>query len=127
MNLALWIATGLLAAVSLTGGITKTFVPKEKLAAINGGEWTGHASVGFIKTIGVLELLAAVGLILPAVLDIAPFMVPVTAVCWVFLMLGATIIHVRLGQFRLVMVNLGYVALAAFIAWGRFGLEPFTG
>jgi hypothetical protein len=127
MNLALWIATGLLAAVSLTGGITKMFVPKEKLAALNGGEWTGHASVGFIKTIGVLELLAAIGLILPLVLDIAPFMVPVTAVCWVLLMVGAMIIHGRLGQFKLVMVNLGYVALAAFIAWGRLGLEPFTG
>jgi hypothetical protein len=127
MHLALWIATGLLAAVSLTGGITKTVVPKEKLAALNGGEWTGHASVGFVKTIGVLELLAAVGLILPAVLDIAPFMVPVTAVCWVLLMIGAAIIHRRLGQFTLVMVNLGYVALAAFIAWGRFSLEPFTG
>jgi hypothetical protein len=127
VNLALWIATGLLAAVSLTGGITKMFVPKEKLAALNGGEWTGHASVGFVKTIGVLELLAAVGLILPAVLDIAPFMVPVTAVSWVLLMVGAMIIHGRLGQFKLVMVNLGYVALAAFIAWGRFGPEPFTG
>ncbi|MEV0428707.1 DoxX family protein [Micromonospora sp. NPDC050495] len=127
MNLALWIAAGLLAAVSLTGGITKTLVPKEKLAALKGGEWTGHASRGFIRTIGVLELLGAVGLTLPAVLDIAPFMVPVTAVCWVLLMVGATIIHVRLGQPRLVVVNLGYVALAAFIAWGRFGLEPFTG
>ncbi|MDW5327175.1 DoxX family protein [Plantactinospora sp. KLBMP9567] len=127
MNLVLWIATGLLAAVSLTGGITKTFVPKGRLTALNGGEWTGHASVGFIKTIGFLEILAAVGLILPAVLDIAPFMVPVTAVCWVLLMAGAAIIHSRLGQFKLVMVNLGYVAIAAFIAWGRFGLEPLTG
>jgi hypothetical protein len=38
---------------------------------------------------GVLELLAMVGLILPAALDIAPVMVPVTAVCWVFLTVGA--------------------------------------
>ncbi|MEV2238128.1 DoxX family protein [Micromonospora sp. NPDC049891] len=127
MNIALWIAAGLLAAVSVTGGITKMFVPREKLAALKGGEWTGHASVGFIKTIGILEFLAAVGLILPAVLDIAPFMVLVTAVCWVLLMVGAAIIHVRLGQLRLVAVNLGYVALAAFIAWGRFSLEPFSG
>ncbi|WP_207915196.1 DoxX family protein [Micromonospora sp. 15K316] len=92
-----------------------------------GGEWTRHASLGFIKTIGVLELLAAVGLVLAAALDIAPFMVPVTAACWVLLMVGAAIIHVRLGQFKLVLVNLGYVALAGFIAWGRFALEPFTG
>jgi DoxX-like family len=127
MNLTLWIATGLLAAVALVGGITKAFVPKEKLADHHGGEWTRHASVGFVKTLGVLELLAAVGLILPAVLDIAPVMVPVTAVCWVLLMVGAMITHGRLGQFKFVMLNSVYLALAAFIAWGRFGVEPFVG
>ena len=127
MNLALWIAAGLLAAVALTGGITKAFVPKEKLAAITGGGWTGTASVGFVKTLGVLELLASAGLILPAVLDIAPGMVPVTAVCWVVLMVGAMITHGRLGQFKLVMLNVVYLALAVFVAWGRFGPEPFSG
>jgi hypothetical protein len=128
MNVALWIAAGLLATLSLVSGITKTFVPKEKLAAAHsGGEWLRHVSDGFVRTIGVLELLAAAGLILPAVLDIAPFMVPVTAVCWILLMIGAMITHGRLGQFALAMLNVGYLALAAFIAWGRFSLEPFTG
>ncbi|HEY6424787.1 MAG TPA: DoxX family protein [Pseudonocardiaceae bacterium] len=127
MNLTLWIATGLLAAVALVGGITKAFVPKEKLAEHNGGEWTRDASVGFVKALGVLELLAAVGLILPAVLDVAPVMVPVTAVCWVLLMVGAMITHGRLGQSKFVMLNSVYLALAAFIAWGRFGLEAYTG
>ena len=128
MNLALWIVTGLLAAVALFAGISKAFVPKKKLAATSGGEWTEHASVGFVKTLGVLELLAAVGLILPAVVDIAPVMVPVTAVCWVLLMVGAMITHGRLGQFKLVMLNSVYLALAAFVAWGRFfGPETFTG
>jgi hypothetical protein len=120
VNLTLWIAAGLLAVVALVGGISKTMLPREKLAAHNGGEWTGQASVGFVKTLGVLELLAAVGLILPAVLDIAPVMVPVTAVCWILLMLGAMITHGRLGQFKFVMLNSFYLALAAFIAWGRF-------
>lgn len=127
MNLALWIAAGLLAALALAGGFTKAFVPKERLAGHSGGEWTGHAGVGFVKTLGVLELLAAAGLILPAALDIAPVMVAVTAVCWVVLMIGAMITHGRLGQVRLVMLNSVYLALAAFIAWGRFGPEPFTG
>ncbi|MEU9290794.1 DoxX family protein [Streptomyces sp. NPDC048275] len=127
MNLTLWIATGLLAAVALAGGISKTFVPKERLAAQHGGEWTESVGVGFVKRLGVLELLAAVGLILPAVLDIAPVMVPVTAVCWVVLMVGAMITHGRLGQFAFVMLNSVYLALAALVAWGRFGLEPFTG
>jgi hypothetical protein len=126
MDLALWIAAGLLAAVALAGGISKTFVPKAKLAAAHGGEWTAGASAGFVKTLGVLELLAAVGLILPAVVDVAPVMVPVTAVCWVLLMIGAMITHGRLGQFKLAMLNLAYLALAAFIAWGRFGPESFV-
>jgi hypothetical protein len=127
VNLTLWIAAGLLALVALAGGLSKTFIPKEKLAAHHGGEWTEHASVGFVKTLGILELFAAVGLILPAALDIAPVMVPVTAVCWVLLMVGAMITHGRLGQFKLVMLNSVYLALAAFIAWGRFVFEPFTG
>ena len=126
MNLALWIAAGLLAAVAMAGGISKTFVPKAKLAAVHGGEWTADASVGFVKTLGVLELLAAVGLILPAIVDIAPVMVPVTAACWVLLMIGAMITHGRLGQAKLVMLNMVYLALAAFIAWGRFGPESFV-
>ncbi|MGW6209077.1 DoxX family protein [Streptomyces sp. NPDC055089] len=119
MDLALWITAGLLAAVALLGGVTKTFVPKAKLAAQHGGEWTGEAGTGFVKTLGVLELLAAVGLILPAALDIAPVMVPVTALCWILLMIGAMVTHGRLGQSKLVLVNSVYLALAAFIAAGH--------
>jgi hypothetical protein len=126
MNLSLWIAAGLLAAVALAGGITKTFVPKAKLAASHGGEWTAGASVGLVKTLGVLELLAAVGLILPAVVNVAPVMVPITAICWVLLMVGAMVTHARLGQPGLAMLNLAYLALAAFIAWGRLGPESFV-
>ncbi len=127
MNLALWIAAGLLAAVALTGGVSKAFVPKAKLAATSGGEWTENASVGFVKTLGVLELLAAVALIVPAVVDIAPVLVPVTAVCWVLLMVGAMITHVRLDGFnKFVVLNVTYLVVAVFIAWGRFGPTPFT-
>ena len=127
MNTTLWVASGLLAAVALVGGITKAFVPKAKLAEAPGGQWTRDAGVGFVKTLGVLEILAAVGLILPAVVDIAPVMVPVTAVCWVLLMIGAMITHLRHGGLdRFVLLNLTYLALAAFIAWGRFGPESFT-
>jgi len=125
MNLTLWIAAGLLAAVALIGGISKTFVPKEKLAAAKGGGWTEDASVGFVKTLGVLELLAAAGLILPAAARSAPVLVPVTAVCWFLLMVGAMITHSRRGEAKFVVLNLIYLALAAVIAWGRFGPESF--
>ncbi|WP_222262896.1 DoxX family protein [Modestobacter marinus] len=73
----------------------------------------------------MLELLAAVGLILPAVVDIAPVMVPVTAGCWVLLMVGAMITHARLGQSTLVLLNLVHLALAAFIARAASALSPW--
>ncbi|MFG2018222.1 DoxX family protein [Actinomadura geliboluensis] len=75
--------------------------------------------------LGTLEILA--GLSLPAVVDIAPVLVPVTALCWILLMVGAMIVHSRRSEFRFAALNLIYLALAAFIAWGRLGPESFTG
>ncbi len=126
MNLTLWIITGLLTVVALTGGVSKTFVPKEKLAHVPGGGWTKDHTAGFVKTLGVLELLAVAGLILPAVVDVAPVLVPITAVCWVLLMVGAMITHLRRDERKFVMLNLVYLAVAAFIAWGRFGPQSFS-
>jgi hypothetical protein len=93
VNTALWIAAGLLAALALSGAITKTFVSKEKLGAHAGGEWTRDASAGFVRTLRILEILAAIGLVLPAVLGVAPVMVAVTAARWIVLMVGAMITH----------------------------------
>ncbi|MGW5744563.1 DoxX family protein [Amycolatopsis sp. NPDC003861] len=120
MDLALWLAAGLLAVVALTGGVSKAFVPTEKLAAAPGGEWTAAARPGFVKSLGALELLAALGLVLPAVTGIAPVLVPVTAACWVLLMVGAMITHARHGSAGFAALNLAYLAVAAFVAWGRF-------
>ena len=117
MNLALWIATGVLAAVALTGGISKTFVPKDKLAKVKGGGWTADHGAAFVRTLGILELLAVPGLLLSPI--VAPVLVPVTAICWVALMIGAMVTHGRRGEFSLVALNVVYLALAAFIAWGR--------
>lgn len=126
MHIALWITAGLLALVALAGGITKTFMPLEKLAHHDGAAWIRDARPAFVRTLGVLEILAAIGLTLPAVLDIAPVIVPITAACWIALMIGAMITHGRLGQAKLVMVNVVYLALALFIVVGRFGPTPFT-
>ncbi|OEV10822.1 DoxX family protein [Streptomyces nanshensis] len=128
MNLALLTAAVLLAAVAVTGGVTKAFVPVEKLAAAKGGGWTGDVPVWFVRTLGVLELLAAAGLILPGATGVAPVLVPVTAVCWAVLMTGAAVTHGRRpGELPFAALNMGYLLLAVVLAWGRFGPEPFTG
>ena len=126
MHVALWITAGLLALVAVAGGITKTFMPLDKLSQYDGAAWIRGTSPTFVRAIGVLEILAAIGLVLPAALDILPVMVPVTAACWIALMIGAMITHGRLGQAKLVMVNVIYLALAVFIVVGRFGSTPFA-
>jgi hypothetical protein len=127
MNLALWICAGLLTAVLLIGGVGKLIVPQEKMASMRGAGWTADVSARFLKTIGAIEVLGAVGLILPAVTDIAPILVPMAAVGTVLLMVGAMATHLRRGEAMAGVGNLVYLALAAFVAWGRFGPESFTG
>ncbi|GLH99393.1 DoxX family protein [Phytohabitans aurantiacus] len=128
MNTALWIVAGLLATVLLIS-TSKMFVPREKIAAVGGtaAQWVLDFSPGALKAIGALELLAAAGLILPAVLDIAPVLVPVTATCVALLFTGAVVMRLRRGEKAAVVLDLFYLALAVFVAWGRFGPESFTG
>ena len=127
MNLALWIVTGLLAAVLLVS-TSKMFVPRERIAAMgHAAEWVLDFSPGALRVIGTLELLAAAGLILPAVLDIAPVLVPVTATCVALLFVGAATMRIRRGERATVVPDLVYLAMAIFVAWGRFGPESFTG
>jgi hypothetical protein len=122
MNLALWIVTGVLAAVLLLSTL-KIVVPREKIAkAGRAAEWALDFSPAAIKTIGVLELLAVAGLILPAVLDIAPVLVPVTATCVAVLFAGATTMRLRRGERTTIIPDLVYLAMAVFVAWGRFTL-----
>ena len=66
MNTALWIVAWLLAAVFLLAGCNKLFIPREKLAKAPGGAWVLDFSAGFVKALGALEMLGAIGLILPA-------------------------------------------------------------
>jgi hypothetical protein len=127
MNLALWIAAGVLAAVLLVAAINKLVMPKEKLASFPGGGWVEDFSPGALKAISTLEILGAVGLILPAVLGIAPVLVPLAATGAALLFAGAVITRLRRGEKVTIVVDLVYLGLAVFVAWGRFGPESFHG
>src|SRR5690606_7707743 len=72
LNLALWVVAGLL-AIALLVSTSKAFVPREKIASVGrAGEWVLDFSPGALRAIAALELLAATGLVLPAVLGVAP-------------------------------------------------------
>ena len=127
MDTALWVMAGLLAAVFLVAGSKKLVIPREKLAKAPGGGWVLDFSAGFVKALGAVEILGAVGLIVPALLDIAPTLVPLAASGLATIMVGAAIVTYRRQEFKHVLLNLTYLTLAAFVAWGRFGPESFTG
>ena len=120
MNITLWIIAGLLAAVFLIAGAYKLFIPQEKLAKAPGGGWVLEFSAGFVKALGAIEILGAIGLILPALLDIVPILVPLAAVGLALIMAGAAIVEFRRHEYKHVLLNLIYLALATFVAWGRF-------
>jgi uncharacterized membrane protein YphA (DoxX/SURF4 family) len=124
MNVVLWIIAGLLALAFLGAGLTKLVQPKEKLAATMG--WVDDFSPGTVKLIGGLEVLAAIGLVLPAALDVVPVLVPLAAVGLVALMVGAAITHARRGETPMIAVNVVLLVLAVVVAWGRFGPYSFT-
>jgi uncharacterized membrane protein YphA (DoxX/SURF4 family) len=125
MNVFLWIVAGQLALVFLATGAMKLLRPKENLAE-NGMGWTEDFPIPVVKSIGALEVLAALGLILPALFDIAPFLVPLAALGLVLLMVGAAATHARRGEGRMIVVNSILATLAAVVLWGRLAPVSFS-
>jgi VIT1/CCC1 family predicted Fe2+/Mn2+ transporter len=103
----------------------KQFVPKEKLVT-SGQGWADDFSPTNIRLIGLAEILGAIGVVLPAVVHMAPILVPLAATGLVLVMAGAAAVHARRNEPMNVAVNVVLIALAVFVAWGRFGPYSFT-
>ena len=123
MNITLWIAAGLLALTFLGAGTMKVLRSKEQLAGA-GMAWTEDFSAAMVKTIGTLEILGALGLVLPALTGILPVLVPLAALGLAATMAGAVIVHLRRRETFIPPAVL--LVLAAFVAIGRF-LVPIGG
>ena len=123
MNVAVWIVQILLALAFGAAGIMKITQPREKLAT--NMKWVEDFAPNTVKGIGTLELLAAIGLILPFLTGILPVLTPLAAVGLVLTMIGAIITHIRRGESPMVVVNLVLLVLAAFVAYGRFVAVPY--
>lgn len=120
MLVALWIITALLTVAFLGAGIMKLVRPRSAL--IDGGmPWAADFSSASIRVIAVLEIIGALGLILPLATGVARVLTPVAAVALAALMLGAVVVHVRrrepvvppvvLTLLSIVVVVLGFAAL----------------
>lgn len=116
VSAALWVLQALLAALYLFSGVMKFVMPMEQMT--KGSNLPGW----FFLFIGVAEILGAIGLVIPALLRIAPWLTPLAACGLVVIMIGATVLTLPMGMFALFP---GVVcALTAIVAYGRFRWRP---
>ncbi len=124
MGIVLWVVAGLLALVFAAAGAMKLARTPEQLAEAGLG-WARDFGTGPVKAIGALEVLAAVGLVVPPLVGVAPVLVGAAAVGLVLMMAGAIVVHARRSEVPLIAVNAVLLALAALVAWGRLGPYAF--
>ena len=124
-NTIIWIVQILVGLAFLMAGMMKATQPKEKLAEKM--EWVEDFSPNTIKAIGVLEVAGGLGVVFPWLLNILPILTPIAGVGLVLTMIGAMLTHLRLKEYPKVIANIVLLALAAFVAYGRFVLVPIAG
>ncbi|WP_339923758.1 DoxX family protein [uncultured Cyclobacterium sp.] len=122
IHISLWIAQALLAVMFIMAGFMKTTQPIEVLA--ESLPWVTSTSEGLVRFIGISELLGGIGLILPALLRIKPFLTVWAALGLAVVMVLASIFHASRGEFSGIGLNLILMAIALFIAWGRTKKAP---
>jgi uncharacterized membrane protein YphA (DoxX/SURF4 family) len=123
MNIVLWVIAGFLAAAFAAAGFMKATTPKKKLA--ENMDWVEDFSDRTVKLIGVVEILGAIGLVLPAATDIAPVLTPLAASGLALTMVLAALTHVRRKEYPMIGVNVVLGGLALFVAIMRFGPSSF--
>ena|SRR5688500_4851473 len=120
MDLALWIAAGVVAAASFGAAVNKLVVPREKLLANPQMAWAQDFTQSQIRLIAVAEMAGAIGLVLPHATDVLPILTPVAACGIVALQLGAMRNHAKRRETQMIAINSVLIALAVFVAVGRF-------
>ena len=123
MNIIIWVVQILLALVFLLSGVLKVTQPIKRLAGLM-KYVTAIKPPQLVRVIGLLEGLGAIGLILPAMTGILPWLTPVAAIGLVLTMIGAMVFHVRLGEGSQIAPNIVLLLLAAFVVVGRFVIVP---
>lgn len=119
MIIALWILTGLLALVFLAVGTVKSTTPREKLVPKMG--YMAHLSDGQVRVVGILEVLGALGLVLPAATGILPWLTPVAAFALALTMAVATALHLKRRESAVPSIVLGALALVVGVGWIALG------
>ncbi len=122
INIGLWIAQGLLAAMFIMAGLMKTTQPVEALA--ESLPWVTSTPLALVRFIGISELLGGLGLLLPSILRIKPLLTVWAGLGLAVVMILAAGFHASRGEFSSIGMNVVLIAIALFIAWGRSKKAP---
>ncbi|HTC88093.1 MAG TPA: DoxX family protein [Bryobacteraceae bacterium] len=113
-NRVLWIIQVLLALIFLFAGGVKLVMPAAELAKA-----APMLSVGFLRFVGVCEVLGAIGLILPFLLRIRPGLTPLAALGLIVIMIGAVVVTVMTNGVAMAIMPFVVGLLLVFIAYER--------
>ena len=128
MDTLLWTMAIVLATAFTIGGLTQILLPKGRYRELSVTQhWLDDYTAGQLKAIGTIKTVGALGLVLPAAVGVAPVLVPLAASGLVLFMTGAGTTRFRRREYTLLVGDLFFLVTFAFIAWGRFALEPFGG
>jgi len=116
----------LLALLFLFAGGTKLVIPPDVLASMGSPNQIPLPG-WFVRLIGVVEVLGALGLLLPGLLRIKPWLTPLAAAGLVVIMIGATALTLAADGVATALVPLVVGLLAAAVAYGRWRLSPHPG
>jgi len=125
VNIVLWILQILL-AVSFVFHSYMIGVQYEQTRTRQGFQWMAAVPSALRKFIAIGELLGGLGLILPALTGIAPWLTPLAAALIALLMLFAASFHLIRREYPNIVLNLLLLGLAAFVAYGRFVIVPLS-
>ncbi len=119
MNIALWIAQGMLAALYFTAGGMKAF-QTARFRKNPQMEWANARSDNYLRFIGVAELLGALGLVLPRLTGIFPVLTPLAAIGLTLIqILAIFMVHLPRREFSSLAMNLVLITMQIFIIIGR--------
>lgn len=121
MNVVLWIVQGLLALIFFMAGAMKLTKPKNELRE-KLGDWVDQHKDISLKMIGLLELLGAIGIIMPMAIDVLPILTPIAAIGLAFTMVGAMKVHLQRKEKSKVTTNVVLTVLALIVAIGRLDI-----
>lgn len=122
MNVILWVVQCLLAVVNLLAGVPKASLPITALSKPVG--WIGAVPAALVRFIGAAELLGAIGLILPLLTGILPWLTVAAALCLAVLQVCATLFHISRGEVKSLPANAVLLSLSLFVIVGRVFIVP---